>query len=75
MFTESGGGRPNDTDVTTVNSGLQSSSFGAWEGLSKKVPRTTVANGDSFAGNAALFGAADITIVTQSSWIGWRGQP
>jgi acetyl-CoA carboxylase carboxyltransferase component len=32
-----------------------------------------VANGYCFAGNAALFGAADITIATQSSWIGMAG--
>jgi len=73
MFTEGGGGRPNDTDVTTVNSGLQCTSFGAWAGLSGCVPRITVANGYNFAGNAALFGAADITIATKSSWIGMAG--
>ncbi len=73
MFTEGGGGRPSDTDVTTVNSGLQCASFGAWAGLSGCVPRIAVANGYNFAGNAALFGAADITIATQSSWIGMAG--
>ncbi len=73
MFTEGGGGRPSDTDVTTVNSGLQCTSFGAWAGLSGCVPRIAVANGYNFAGNAALFGAADITIATQSSWIGMAG--
>ncbi len=73
MFTEGGGGRPNDTDVTTVNSGLQCTSFGAWAGLSGCAPRIAVANGYNFAGNAALFGAADVTIATKSSWIGMAG--
>ncbi len=73
MFTEGGGGRPGDTDVTTVNSGLQCTSFGTWAGLSGKVPRISVANGYNFAGNAALFGAADITIATKKSWVGMAG--
>ncbi len=73
MFTEGGGGRPGDTDITTVNSGLQCQSFATWAGLQGKVPRISVANGYCFAGNAALFGAADITIASQSSWIGMAG--
>ena len=73
MYTEGGGGRPGDTDVTTVNSGLQCASFGTWAGLSGVVPRISVANGYNFAGNAALFGAADITIATKKSWIGMAG--
>jgi acetyl-CoA carboxylase carboxyltransferase component len=73
MFTEGGGGRPGDTDITTVNSGLQCASFGSWAGLAGQVPRISVANGYNFAGNAALFGAADITIATQKSWIGMAG--
>jgi acetyl-CoA carboxylase carboxyltransferase component len=73
MFTEGGGGRPGDTDITTVNSGLQCQSFASWAALQGKIPRISVANGYCFAGNAALFGAADITIATQSSWIGMAG--
>ena len=73
MFTEGGGGRPGDTDITTVNSGLQCQSFATWASLQGKVPRISVANGYCFAGNAALFGAADITIATESSWIGMAG--
>lgn len=73
MYTEGGGGRPGDTDVGIVNSGLQCSSFGTWAGLSGLVPRISVANGYNFAGNAALFGAADITIATKRSWIGMAG--
>lgn len=73
MYTEGGGGRPGDTDVTVVNSGLQCASFGTWAGLSGIVPRVSVANGYNFAGNAALFGAGDITIATKSSWVGMAG--
>jgi acetyl-CoA carboxylase carboxyltransferase component len=73
MYSEGGGGRPGDTDVTVVNSGLQCASFGTWAGLAGQVPRIAVANGYNFAGNAALFGAADITIATKRSWIGMAG--
>jgi acetyl-CoA carboxylase carboxyltransferase component len=73
MYTEGGGGRPGDTDINTVYSGLQCQSFTRWARLSGVVPRIAVANGFCFAGNAALFGAADITIATESSWIGMAG--
>ncbi|MEM7360195.1 MAG: carboxyl transferase domain-containing protein [Pseudomonadota bacterium] len=73
MYTEGGGGRPGDTDITTVNSGLQCESFGSWAALGGIAPRIAVANGYNFAGNAALFGAADITIATRQSWIGMAG--
>ncbi|MEM7418941.1 MAG: carboxyl transferase domain-containing protein [Pseudomonadota bacterium] len=73
MFTEGGGGRPGDADITTVNSGLQCQSFSNWAALSGVVPRIAVNNGYCFAGNAALFGSADITIATLSSSIGMAG--
>lgn len=73
MYAEGGGGRPGDTDITTVNSGLQCQSFSSWAKLAGIVPRIAVANGYCFAGNAALFGAADITIATKRSWIGMAG--
>ncbi|MFT4940483.1 MAG: acetyl-CoA carboxylase carboxyltransferase component, partial [Paraglaciecola sp.] len=73
MYTEGGGGRPGDTDITTVNSGLNCQSFSTWAKLAGVVPRIAVANGYCFAGNAALFGAADITIATNNSWIGMAG--
>jgi acetyl-CoA carboxylase carboxyltransferase component len=73
MYTEGGGGRPGDTDITTVNSGLNCQSFSTWAKLAGVVPRIAVANGYCFAGNAALFGAADITIATKKSWIGMAG--
>ena len=73
MLTEGGGGRPGDTDITTVISGLQCTTFSRWAGLAGVVPRITVNNGYCFAGNAALFGAGDITIATQASYIGMAG--
>jgi acetyl-CoA carboxylase carboxyltransferase component len=73
MLTEGGGGRPGDTDITTINSGLQCTTFSRWAGLSGKVPRIAINNGYCFAGNAALFGSADITIATASSFIGMAG--
>jgi acetyl-CoA carboxylase carboxyltransferase component len=73
MFTEGGGGRPGDTDVNTQIAGLNILSFALWAGLSGIAPRIAVNNGYCFAGNAALFGCADITIATQSSWIGMAG--
>lgn len=73
MFTEGGGGRPGDVDVQTEATGLTVASFALWAGLSGVVPRIAVNNGYCFAGNAALFGCADITIATRSSWIGMAG--
>lgn len=73
MYTEGGGGRPGDTDVTTQIAGLNVTSFQAWAGLAGKVPRIAVNNGYCFAGNAALFGCADFTIATRNSWIGMAG--
>lgn len=73
MFTEGGGGRPGDVDVTTQASGLTVPSFASWAALSGVVPRIAVNNGYCFAGNAALFGCADITVATRSSWIGMAG--
>ncbi len=73
MFTEGGGGRPGDTDVTIQIAGLNYSSFRTWAGLSGQVPRIAVNNGYCFAGNAALFGSADITVATKTSWIGMAG--
>jgi len=73
MFTEGGGGRPGDTDVTTYIAGLNISTFANWAGLSGKVPRIAVNNGYCFAGNAALFGCADVRIATKQSWIGMAG--
>jgi acetyl-CoA carboxylase carboxyltransferase component len=73
MYTEGGGGRPGDTDITTQVAGLNLPTFARWAGLSGKVPRIAVNNGFCFAGNAVLFGCADIRIATKNSWIGMAG--
>jgi len=73
IYTEGGGGRPGDTDITTQIAGLNLPTFALWAGLATEVPRIAVNNGFCFAGNAALFGAADIRIATTSSWIGMAG--
>ncbi len=73
MYTEGGGGRPGDVDAKTWIAGLNLDSFYAWAKLSGQVPRIAVNNGFCFAGNAALFGCADITIATRNSWIGMAG--
>lgn len=73
MFTEGGGGRPGDTDVLVQFAGLNVPSFAQWAALKGNVPRIAVNNGYCFAGNAALFGAADIRIATESSCIGMAG--
>ncbi|MEM6606747.1 MAG: carboxyl transferase domain-containing protein [Pseudomonadota bacterium] len=73
MYTEGGGGRPGDTDVTTQIAGLNVETFSRWAALNTGMPRIAVNNGYCFAGNAALFGAADIRIATRSSNIGMAG--
>lgn len=72
LFAEGGGGRPGDTDHHVL-SGLQTTSFGLWAGLSGLVPRIGVLSGWCFAGNAALLGCCDITIATRGSSVGMAG--
>ena len=72
LLAEGGGGRPGDTDYPIVG-GLHLMTFASWARLSGVVPRIAVASGRCFAGNAALFGAADITIATEGSSIGMAG--
>jgi acetyl-CoA carboxylase carboxyltransferase component len=73
IYTEGGGGRPGDTDVAVSIAGLNVESFASWAAMSGLVPRIAVNNGYCFAGNAVLFGCADITIATRQSWIGMAG--
>lgn len=73
MYTEGGGGRPGDTDIQIGGGTLDVSSFVEWATLCNEVPTIAVNNGYCFAGNAALFGCADIRIATRSSWIGMAG--
>jgi acetyl-CoA carboxylase carboxyltransferase component len=70
MYTEGGGGRPGDTDQIA---GMDVTTFALWGALAGVVPRIAVNNGYCFAGNAALFGCADITVATRQSWIGMAG--
>jgi acetyl-CoA carboxylase carboxyltransferase component len=70
MYTEGGGGRPGDTDYELS---MDITSFSAWAGQCGRVPTIAVNNGYCYAGNAALFGCADITIATKTSWIGMAG--
>ncbi|MEM6930073.1 MAG: carboxyl transferase domain-containing protein, partial [Myxococcota bacterium] len=73
MYTEGGGGRPGDVDVQIANSGLTVPTFARWAALSGVVPRIAVAHGYCFAGNAALFGSADLGIATRRSFLGMAG--
>ncbi|MEO1370490.1 MAG: carboxyl transferase domain-containing protein, partial [Acidobacteriota bacterium] len=73
MYAEGGGGRPGDVDVLVGNSGLNVPTFAAWAALGGRVPRIAVAHGYCFAGNAALFGCADVTVATRASCIGMAG--
>ena len=73
IFTEGGGGRPGDVDVTTQIAGLNIPSFSTWARLSGQNLKIAVANGYFFAGNAALFGCSDFRIATKNSWIGMAG--
>ncbi|MBW8487650.1 biotin carboxylase [Actinomadura sp. PM05-2] len=72
LFAEGGGGRPGDTDTTTV-SGLDVTSFHAMGRLSGRVPTVGIANGRCFAGNAALLGCCDVVIATRGANIGMGG--
>ncbi|RLQ22648.1 biotin carboxylase [Seongchinamella sediminis] len=73
MYTEGGGGRPGDTDIQIGGGTLDVSSFVEWARLCNSLPTIAVNNGYCFAGNAALFGCADIRIATRDSWIGMAG--
>lgn len=73
VYTEGGGGRPGDTDVLIHDTWQNMTTLTKWGGLSGKIPRIAVNNGFCFAGNAALFGGADVSIATRQSWIGMAG--
>jgi acetyl-CoA carboxylase carboxyltransferase component len=72
FFTEGGGGRPGDTDGTSV-SGLDCMAFNLFGGLSGLVPLVGVTSGFCFAGNAAVLGCCDVIIATAGSNIGMGG--
>jgi acetyl-CoA carboxylase carboxyltransferase component len=72
FFTEGGGGRPGDTDGSTV-AGLDCLAFNLFARLSALVPLVGITTGYCFAGNAALLGCCDVIIATEGSNIGMGG--
>ena len=72
LFAEGGGGRPGDTDSSTI-AGLHVPSFASYARLSGQVPVVGIVAGRCFAGNAALLGCSDVIIATQGSNIGMGG--
>jgi acetyl/propionyl-CoA carboxylase alpha subunit/acetyl-CoA carboxylase carboxyltransferase component len=72
LFAEGGGGRPGDTDTTSV-AGLHVTTFHRMGGLSGLVPLVGIASGRCFAGNAALLGCCDVVIATPEATIGMGG--
>ncbi|MFG2247587.1 carboxyl transferase domain-containing protein [Spirillospora sp. NPDC048823] len=72
LFAEGGGGRPGDTDTSSV-SGLDVTTFHAMGRLSGAVPSVGIASGRCFAGNAALLGCCDVIIATRDANIGMGG--
>jgi acetyl-CoA carboxylase carboxyltransferase component len=74
FYTEGGGGRPGDTDAGKISGGgLDVMTFATWAKASGTAPRIAINNGYCFAGNAVLFGCADVTIATKASHIGMGG--
>ncbi len=74
FFTEGGGGRPGDVDADELNnSWLDLKTFTTWPQINGIAPRIAVNSGRCFAGNAVIFGCADITIATKNSNIGLAG--
>jgi acetyl-CoA carboxylase carboxyltransferase component len=72
IFGEGGGGRPGDTDTTTVT-GLDTLAFALLARLSGLVPLVGIAAGRCFAGNAALLGCCDVLIATADANLGMGG--
>jgi len=72
FFTEGGGGRPGDTDWTSV-AGLDCRAFQFFGKLSGLVPLVGINSGRCFAGNAALLGCCDVVIAAENSNIGMGG--
>ncbi|MEV1022063.1 carboxyl transferase domain-containing protein [Streptomyces sp. NPDC050264] len=72
LFAEGGGGRPGDTDTTSV-AGLNVTTFHRMARLSGRVPLVGIASGRCFAGNAALLGCCDVVVATPEATIGMGG--
>jgi acetyl-CoA carboxylase carboxyltransferase component/biotin carboxyl carrier protein len=72
IFTEGGGGRPGDIDVSGL-AFLDCMAFHLYAKLSGLVPLIAINSGRCFAGNAALLGCSDVVIATENSTIGMGG--
>ncbi|CCH76329.1 Biotin carboxylase [Nostocoides japonicum T1-X7] len=72
LFAEGGGGRPGDTDTTSV-SGLDVPTFATMASLHEVVPTVGIVAGRCFAGNAALLGCCDVVIAARDANIGMGG--
>lgn len=72
LFAEGGGGRPGETDTTSV-AGLDVPTFATMARLSGKVPTVGIVSGRCFAGNAALLGCCDVVIATPDATVGMCG--
>ena len=72
IFAEGGGGRPGDTDTSSI-AALDVSSFRLLAELSGKAPTIAVVSGYCFAGNAALAGTCDLIIATKEASLGMGG--
>lgn len=72
LFAEGGGGRPGDTDTTSI-AGLDLTTFHQMGRLSGLVPLVGIASGRCFAGNAALLGCCHVVIATPEATIGMGG--
>src|SRR5262249_49829980 len=72
FFCEGGGGRPGDTDTSSV-SGLTVPTFHTMARLSGRVPLVGIVSGRCFAGNAAFLGICDVIIATRNASIGMGG--
>jgi acetyl/propionyl-CoA carboxylase alpha subunit/acetyl-CoA carboxylase carboxyltransferase component len=74
LFTEGGGGRPNDGDFNDITGAcLDIKTFHTFGKIKGRKPRIAVNSGFCFAGNAVMFGCCDLKIATQNSWIGMGG--
>ncbi len=71
-YAEGGGGRPGDTDTTSV-AGLDVPTFRSFAQLSGIVPKIAIVAGRCFAGNAAIAGLSEIIIATRDSNLGMGG--
>ncbi|HEV7757013.1 MAG TPA: carboxyl transferase domain-containing protein [Mycobacteriales bacterium] len=72
LYTEGGGGRPGDTDfLDAAFSSLDLDTFASFAAV--RAPRIAVNSGYCFAGNALLFGCADLRIATRGSSLGLAG--